>query len=84
MNFPFNFTGIEIIVLFFKIFAIVFSLMYFVYSIIVFRQILTMSKTIQISDTGVVKRENFMVFITKLQILVSFILLIFAVFIVLF
>lgn len=81
INSPFSISGPAIIVLFFKAFAIVFSLMYFVYSIVVYRQIKTMSQTIQITDTGVIKRESFIVIITNFQILISLLLFIFSIFV---
>lgn len=75
------FNGPEIISLFFKIFACLFSLIFLIYSVVIYKQIATMAKTIQIIDTGVIKRESFIVFITKLQILVALLIFIFSIFV---
>lgn len=82
MNSLINLSGVEIISIFFKLFAGLFSLMFFVYAVVVSRQIQTMAKTIQVSDNGPIKRESFIIFFTNLQIFVSLILIIFSIFII--
>lgn len=79
MNIPLNITGTGIIVIFFKLFGLTFSLMYFVFSIIVAKQIEVMSKTIQVVDTGVINRKNIINFVTETQVLVSLVLFLFSI-----
>lgn len=75
------FNGPAITSFFFKIFGCLFSLMYLIYTVIVYKQIETMARMIQIIDTGVIKRENFIVFFTRLQILIALLVFIFSIFV---
>ena len=77
--FPVNITGIDVIVIFFKLFGVTFCLMYFVFSIIVAKQIEVMSKTIQVVDTGIINRKNIINFITETQVLIRLILFLFSI-----
>ena len=76
---PTSFNGPEIISFFFKVFGCLFSLLYLIYAIIIYKQIESMARTIQIIDTGVIKRENFVVFFTRLQILIALLIFIFSI-----
>lgn len=69
----------EIIILFFKAFSVIFGFMYLIYTLIVFKQTQIMSKTIQVIDTGVIKRENTIVFVSRLQMLVGLIIFVFSI-----
>jgi len=82
MNIPDFFNGPILVIFFFKAFACLFSFMYFVYSFVVYRQVKTMATTVQVKDSGIVKRENLIITITNLQILISILLLIFSILIV--
>lgn len=78
LNQFFNISDKEILALFFKIFGVVFCLLFFIYAVVIFRQIKIMARTVQVIDTGVVKREGLIIFITRLQVFVSLFLLIFS------
>lgn len=72
-------SGQQIIVLFFKAFSLVFSFMYFIYSIIVYRQTQIMLNTIQVNDKGILERQNIILLISVLELILGFGLLIFSV-----
>jgi hypothetical protein len=72
----FNFlTGPQIIILFFKAFGFIFTVMYFVYSLVIYRQVQIMLRTINVNDS---KRQSFILIMTGLQLLLGVILLILA------
>lgn len=73
-----NPSGEEIIVTFFKLFAVVFSLMYLIYSLVVYRQTKIMSQAIQVNDQGGLKRQNLIAFGSRLQLLIGIVLIVFA------
>lgn len=73
------FSSSFIIMFFFKAFAFVFSLMYFVYSFIVDRQVKIMARTIMISDSGPIKRENLMLMISNIQVFIGLLTFIFSI-----
>ncbi|QQG44496.1 MAG: hypothetical protein HYW86_01095 [Candidatus Roizmanbacteria bacterium] len=68
------FTGTNMIVFFYKAFIIVFALMYFVYAIILKKQINIMNTTLRTNAYG------FISLVSSLQILISILLIILAIF----
>ena len=74
----FSLSGIQIVVLFFKLFGVAFSSMYVVYSLVVWRQVTIMSQTVQVIDSGPVTREELIIILARLEIILSIILCIFS------
>ncbi len=68
MNFTDFFATQNIIQLFFKLFSIVFSLMYLLFAVIIERQTTIMNKTLQSKETGLI------FFISTLQIVAGVLL----------
>ena len=58
--------GTDIIMVFFKLFSLVFSLMFLVYIFVIYRQVRIMLKTIQVNDAGPLSRQNLISLISLL------------------
>lgn len=69
-----SFTDENIIRFFFKAFSIVFSLMYLLYAIVIYKQTQVMTKTIETRSNGIILS------ISLIQLLLGIVLLIFAIF----
>lgn len=68
-----SFTSVEgIILLFVKVFAVIFVLLFFVYTLVLLRQTTTMGKTYQ------TKKRTLFFYISLLQVIIALILILFA------
>ena len=76
MDFNSLFTGIGITNFIIKIFCVVFSILYCIYSLIISRQTKIMSKTIMTN------KSQFVIAISRLQVFISFILIILSLFLI--
>jgi hypothetical protein len=70
-----NFSGQNMIITFFKLFGLVFSMMFFVFTLIINRQVSIMLKVIQVVDDGPLKRQTVIPLISLILLLVGVLVL---------